>query len=201
MSISTYTELKTAVANRLRRADTSSYVDDWILLAEAEIYRRLRTKDMETAFTGAISSGTLALPTSYIDLKFAYISTTPVVRLRRKTAAYIYEAYPTRTAATKPSFIAREGSNFIFGPFPDSNYTVNGVYYKNLGAVSSSAHALFTTNPDCYLYGALTMAVRDLKDDKGIARWEPLFDGAIRSAQAASDREDYSGGGLEMVAG
>ena len=201
MSISTYAELKTAVANRLRRADTASYVDDWILLAETEIYRRLRTKDMETAFSDTISSGTIALPTSYIDLKYAYINATPVTRLRRKTAAFIYEKYPTRTASTKPAFIAREGSTFIFGPFPDSNYAISGVYYKNLGAVSSTAHALFVANPDVYLYGSLTMAVRDLKDDAGIARWTPMYEAALLAAQMTSDREDYSGGGLEMVAG
>ena len=201
MSISTYAELKTAVANRLRRSDTASYVDDWILLAETEIFRRLRVKDMETAFSGTISSGAVALPTSYIDLKFAYINASPVTKLQRKTAAWIYEKYPTRTADSRPAFIAREGSNFIFGPYPDSAYTVSGVYYKNIGPVSSSAHAVFTSNPDCYLYGALTMAVRDLKDDQGIARWTALFEASLVSAQAASDREDYSGGGLEMVAG
>ena len=201
MSISTYSELKTAVASRLRRADTSSYVDDWTLLAETEIYRRLRTRDMETAFSGTIASGVVALPTSYIDLKFAYISRTPSQRLARKSAPWIYENYPTRASEGLPKFIAREASNFIFGPFPDSGYTVAGVYYKNLGAVSSSAHALFTTNPDVYLYGSLLMAVRELKDDNGIARWTPLFEQAIVSAQKASDAEEWSGGGLAMTVG
>jgi hypothetical protein len=200
MSIQTYTELKSAVANRLRRSDTSSYVDDWITLAETDIYRRLRVRDMETAFSDTISSGVIALPTSYIDLKFAYINTTPVVKLQRKRAEFIYEKYPYRTSDGKPAYIAREGSNLIFAPYPDSNYTVSGVYYKNLGAVSASAHALFTSNPDVYVYGALVMAVRDLKDDNGIARWTPLYEQALMSAQATSDREEYSGGGLEMVA-
>ena len=200
MSISTYAEAKAAVANRLRRADTASFIDDWFTLAETDIYRRLRTEDMETAFSTAISGGVIALPTSYIDLKFAYVNSNPVRRLSRKTAAWIYEKYPTRASDGLPKVIAREGSNFIFGPYPDSAYTVSGVYYKNLGALSASAHALFTSNPDVYVYGALTMAVRDLKDDKGIARWTPLYDQAILSAQVTSDREDYSGGGLEMVA-
>jgi hypothetical protein len=199
LSISTYAEAKSAVANRLRRADTSSYIDDWFTLAETDIYRRLRTKDMETAFSDTISSGVVALPSSYIDLKFAYINASPATKLDRKTAAWVYQKYPTRSAESRPKVIAREGSNFIFGPYPDSNYTVAGVYYKNLGALSSSAHALFTANPDVYVYGALVMAVRDLKDDAGIARWTPLYEQAILSAQAASDREDYSGGGLEMV--
>jgi hypothetical protein len=199
LSIDTYAALKTAVASRLRRSDTSSYVDDWITLAETEIYRRLRTKDMETALSVSIASGVAALPTSYIDLKFAYVNTSPVTRLKRKSAAWIYEKYPTRSATGIPVVIAREGSNFIFGPYPASNYTIAGVYYKNLGAVSSSAHALFTTNPDVYVYGALLMAVRELKDNTGIARWEPLFEKSIQNAQGASDKEDYSGGGLEMV--
>jgi hypothetical protein len=201
MSISTYAELKSAVANRLRRSDTSSYVDDWITLAETDIYRRLRVRDMETAFSDTISSGVIALPTSYIDLKFAYISATPVVKLQRKRAEFIYEKYPFRTATSKPAFIAREGSNLIFGPYPDSNYTVSGVYYKNLGAVSSSAHALFTSNPDVYVYGALLMAARDAKDDAGVVRWQPLYEQALSSAQKCSDMEEVSGGGLEMVAG
>lgn len=199
MSIDTYAALKTAVASRLRRADTSSYVDDWITLAEADIYRRLRTKDMETALSVTIASGVAALPTSYIDLKFAYVNTNPVTRLKRKTAAWVYEKYPNRSAEGIPVFIAREGSNFIFGPYPASTYTINGVYYKNLGAVSASAHALFSANPDVYVYGSLLMAVRELKDDSGIARWTPLYEHSIQSAQEASDKEDYSGGGLEMV--
>lgn len=155
---------------------------------------------MEASFSDAISSGVIALPTSYIDLKFAYVNTSPVTKLSRKTASWIYEKYPTRSSSGKPKFIAREGSNFIFGAYPDSDYTVSGVYYKNVGPVSSSAHALFTANPDVYVYGALLMATRELKDDAGVARWQPLYEHALQSAQTASDREDYSGGGLEMVA-
>jgi hypothetical protein len=200
MSIQTYAELKTAAANRLRRADTSSYVDDWITLAETDIYRRLRTDDMETAFSDTISSGVIALPTSYIALKFAYINSSTAYRLSRKPVSWIYEKYPARSSSGIPKFIAREGSNFVFGPYPDSGYTVSGVYYKNLGAVSSTAHALFLANPDVYLYGTLVMAVRDLKDDAGIARWTPLYEQALLAAQTTSDREEYSGGGLEMVA-
>ena len=73
MSITTYADLKNAVASRLRRSDTSGYIDDWITLAETDIYRRLRTKDMETALSVAISSGVAALPTSYLELKYAYV--------------------------------------------------------------------------------------------------------------------------------
>jgi hypothetical protein len=199
LSISTYAELQTAVANRLRRSDTSGYIADWITLAETDIFRRLRVKDMETAFSDTISSGVVALPTSYIDLKFAYINSSSANRLARKSAAWIYEKYPTRSSDGLPKFIAREGSNFVFGPYPDSDYTVTGVYYKNVGPVSSSDHAVFTSNPDVYVYGSLLMATRELKDDSGIARWQPLYEHALNSAQKVSDMEEVSGGGLEMT--
>jgi hypothetical protein len=201
VSISTYAELKTAAANRLKRGDTASYIDDWILLAETDIYRRLRIRDMETAFSTAISGGVCALPSGYIDLKFAYINASQTYRLKRRTNAQIYEKYPVRSSDGIPKLIAREGSNFIFGPYPDSDYTVTGVYYKNLGAVSSSAHALFTSNPDVYLFGTCYWASVDSKDDRAIARWKMAYETALSSAQMSSDKEESSGGGLEMTAG
>lgn len=201
MPISTYAELQTAVASRLKRGDTSTYVADWILLAETDIYRRLRTRDMETAFSTAISGGVCAIPSGYIDLKFAYVNASQTYRLKRRTNAVIYEKYPVRSSDGIPKLIAREGSNFIFGPYPDSNYTINGVYYKNLGAVSSSAHALFTSNPDVYLFGTCYWASVDAKDDRAIARWESAYEMSLKSAQGQSDREESSGGGLEITAG
>jgi len=156
---------------------------------------------METTFVGTVSAGVIALPTSYIDLKFAYINRTPTQWLERKTNRWIYEKYPLRSSESLPKFIAREGSNFIFGPYPDSNYTLGGVYYKNLGPLSSSAHAVFTNNPDLYLWGSLLQATPFLGNDKRISLWQAKYDQALSSAQLTSDKEEYSGGSLAMVPG
>ena len=77
MAITTYSELQTAVSNWLHRSDLTSYIPDFITLAETRIYREVRARDMETAFSDTIASGAVALPTSYIDLKHAYISRSP----------------------------------------------------------------------------------------------------------------------------
>jgi hypothetical protein len=42
----TYAELKTAIANYLNRSDLTSDIDTFIDNVEAELNRRLRTKDM-----------------------------------------------------------------------------------------------------------------------------------------------------------
>lgn len=200
MSLATYSDLQTAAASWLDRSDLTSNIPDFITIAETEIFRKLRSRDMETAFTSTVSAGVAALPSSYVALKYAYVNATPVTKLDRKAASWIYEKYPTRSADSRPKFIAREGSNFIFGPYPDSNYTISGVYYKNIGPLSSSAHAVFTNNPDLYLYGTLLAAEPFLKNDKRIPVWRDMYERLLVSAQMTSDKEDESGGGLEMVA-
>ena len=42
----TYSELKTAIANYLNRSDLDSMMDTFIQQTEAELNRKLRTKDM-----------------------------------------------------------------------------------------------------------------------------------------------------------
>jgi len=201
MSISTYAELQTAVANWLHRDDLTSRVPEFITLGETRLFRELRVKDMETSFSTAITSGTVTLPTAYIDLKYAYIDASPVQWLERRPAAWVYEKYSTRSADGKPKVIAREASTFIFGPYPDSAYTVAGVYYKNIGPVSSSAHALFTNNPDLYLFAALLEAVPFIANDKRVQLWAAKYADSLSRLQAQSDRETYSGSTLAVRAG
>lgn len=201
MAITTYAELQTAVGNWLHRADLTSYIPDLITLGETRIMREVKSRDMETAFSDTIASQVIALPTSYIELKFAYVFVSKNIRLQRRTAQWIYETYPVRTGEGTPNFIAREGSNFIFGPSPASTYTVTGVYYKDIGPLSSSAHALFTNNPDLYLFAALAETEPFLKNDKRVALWEAKYNKIKDDINGLAQREDYSGSELQMVPG
>jgi hypothetical protein len=201
MAITTYAELQTSVANWLARADLDSYIPDFITLGETRIMREVRARSMETAFSDTIASGAIALPTSYIELKYAYVNTAIVSHLKRREARFIYEKYPTRSAQGEPTYIAREGSNFIFGPYPDSNYPISGVYYKNIGPVSSSAHALFTENPDLYLFATLAETVAFTKNDKRIPLWESKYTTIKNDVNGLAEREDFSGSDLQMRPG
>lgn len=200
MAITTYAELKTACSNWLKRDDLTSRIPEFITLAETRLFRELRIKAMEASFSTAITSGSITTPTSYIDLKYAYIDRSPVQWLERKPAAWIYEHYPTRSADGVPKVIARQASTFIFGPYPDSGYTVAGVYYKNIGPVSTSAHAVFTDNPDLYLFGALLEAVPYLHNDKRAALWNAKYMDSLQRVQAMDEREDYSGSTMQIRA-
>lgn len=197
-TITTWATLKTEVANQLNRTDLTSDVPFFIQLAEFRIYRELRVRQMETVLNSTMSSGQIAVPSGYRSLKFAYIDGTPVQKLERKDAEWIYHNYPTRSASSKPFYIARDGGNFIFGPFPDSAYTVKGVFYKQLDLLSDSntSNWLITDAPDLIYFAALCEAKPWLGDDERIAIWERKYEVVKQRVQLADNAEEFSGGPL-----
>ena len=200
MSIANYSELKTAVANWLNRDDLTTYIPDFVTLGEAMIYRQLRISAMETALNVTISSGVAAVPSGYVELKHAYLDGAPTRWLKRSDPKFIYEKYPTRSSDSRPAFIAREGSNFIFGPYPDSGYTIKGIYYAKLEALSdSNTTNWFTTNaPDLLLYASLMSAEPFLKNDQRLLVWGSLYSNIKDDIQREENNEQFSGGGLSM---
>jgi len=203
MSITTYSELKTAVGNWLNRSDLTTYIPDLVMLGEKRVYRDLRIRAMETALSSTISSGVIALPSDYIELKSAYVDGSPTQILQRKTSEFIYTNYPARSSSGKPKFIGREGSSFIFGPYPDSAYTVKGIYYARLSALSTSNETnWFTTNaPDILLFASLIEAEVFIKNDERLPVWQTKYDQIAAQLTAEDQREQYSGSSLRMTVG
>jgi len=204
MSISTYSELKTAVANWLMRGsdtDFATYVPDLIMLGENRIYRELRIRAMETALNSTIASGTVSVPSGYVELKYAYIDASPVQHLTRKSAQWIMENYPTRSSDGQPSFIARDVDSFIFGPYPDSSYTVKGTYYKRLDALSNSNTTnWFTSNaPDLLLFASLAEAEPFLQNDERVTLWEAKYQSVKKMLQMQEKQEQFSGSPLSTT--
>jgi hypothetical protein len=201
MSITTYAELKTSISNWLARSDLNSYVGDFIALGEKRIYRDLRIRAMETALNSSIASGVIAVPSGYVAMKYAYIEANPIGKLARKDAEWIYEKYPTRAADGQPCFFAREADNFIFGPYPDSTYTVKGVYYQRLDALSDSntTNWFITNAPDLLLFASLCEAAPFLKADNRIQVWETKYGMVKNSVQLEDDQEEFSGSPLQVT--
>lgn len=202
MSIASYSDLKSLIARRLKRNDLTDYIPDYIRFAEARIYRELRVRQMETALSSAIASGVIAVPSGYLDLKHAYINGTPVQKLQRKDAEWIYQNYPTRSSDSQPKFIAREGESFIFGPYPDSAYTVKGIYYKKLDALSDSntSNWLITDAPDLILWASLIEAQIDIHQDDRIPLWQAKYDEAKQAVIRQDKHEEFSGSPLAVTA-
>lgn len=203
MTITSYSEMQSLIKRRLKRgSDLDSYVPDYIRLAEARIYREMRVRAMETALSSTIASGVIAVPSGYRELKHAYVNGSPTSPLQRKNDEWIYANYPTRSSDGKPLFIAREGSNFIFGPYPDSTYTIKGIYYKALDALSASntSNWLITDNPDLLLFASLVEANADLHNDPRAKMWEDRYQQIKADVIREDKNEGFSGSPLAMTA-
>ena len=209
MSIQTYAELKVAVARWVGGSDDQtagslgilSSIDDLITIGESRIFREARTMDTEQEHSTALASGVLGVPSDYIASKYFYVDTTPSQIIEPRSPQWIYQNYPTRSSQGKPKFFAREGNAFIFGPFPDSTYTIRGIYWKRLSPVASVAHALFTNNPDLYLFAALAEAEILIGSDDRIALWEAKYKKILSDVNGLSQSAEYQGGPLRMRLG
>ena len=202
MALTTYAELKTACANWSRRSDLTTYLDDLITVAEERIFREVRHRLMETALSGTVSSGVVALPSDYVELKYAYIDGTPIQSLQKKEASWIYLTYPLRSAQSKPKFIARDVTSFIFGPYPDSAYSVKGTYYKrltSLTSLSSTVNDLYTQFPDLYLAASLAEVFRFTRNKEMMSYWEARYEDIKTKINNESKAEAASGGPLTMT--
>ena len=67
MALTTYTELKAAIADFLNRDDLTTSIDDFIRLAEAQMNREVRHWDMEKRAVAALDTQYTALPTDFVE--------------------------------------------------------------------------------------------------------------------------------------
>lgn len=203
MSLASYADLKTAIANWTKRTDLTSYLDDIITIAEKRIERELQTHDMEADLDVTINgtAGTATIPADFLSLRDAYVDVTGKPALVQASSDQIRQSITLGNYRFGvPTKIAQSGSNFIFWPTPQSDYVIKGTYYASPGTLSSAVYTMFTNNPDLYLYAALAETAPFLKDDKRIAIWEAQYQKVKR--QIMEDDAGYRfGGRLQITAG
>lgn len=201
--ITSYSDLKSSIANFLHRTDLTSMIPEFIADAEARIYNDLRIRAMEAAYSEAIATGTVTLPTGFLEWKYLYVDDTSATKLIRKDAEWIYTNYPTRSAGGKPKFFAREGETLIFGPYPDSAYTIKGRYYKRLTALSDSntTNWFITDAPDLLRFAALAEAEPYTSNDQRVALWEGKYQSIKNRLQRSEKAEAFSGSQLSVTQG
>ena len=194
--VTDYASLRSAIASLLDVAysDISAVVPDLVVHAEKRLFREVRTRDMEASLSATIASGVIAVPADYVEMKFAYVDGTPTQYLEMRPVSWIYDRYPTRASDGKPKFIARDASNFIFGPYPDSGYTIKGTYYKRLDSVTSTtSNAIVSSMPDLYLMACLAESEPLIGRDKRIPIWESKYRMIRDEVNQEDNRSGFSG--------
>ena len=200
--ITGYTTLQTSIGDWLARGDLTSFIPSFIQNWEERFYRDAKnwTAWMESALSVSITNNVAAVPDDYLGLKIAYISGQISPPLKRISLEQLYQRYPRADSSLgNAAYIARNASNFEFGPYPDtSSATLVGTYYakpvliRNFSSDAAS-HFLIVNAPDLCLYGALLEAVPFLKNDERVALWSTMYEAAVEAYRSREDFEEDSG--------
>jgi hypothetical protein len=198
MALTTYTELKASVADWLVRADLTAAIPDFISLAEAQIERNLRTRQMIVRADASINSEYSAVPDDFLETRSFKLNTNPVTPMQFETIDSLDVLASRTNAAGKPIYFSVVGSQIRVVPAPDTAYTGELTYYAKLTKLSSTVatNFLLTSSPDIYLYGALLQAAPYLQDDARISVWSSMYEAGMEQLQLADDRSTTSGGSL-----
>ena len=196
MALDTYSNLKTAIIAMSGRDDLTEVLDDFIDIAESEMYgnklKALRTREMEmrNEYTLSTADRYLALPANFLQMRQIRIQVGDYeIPLKSSTPGSI-KVWPGQGV---PEFFAVSGSTMEFDIIPDVAYTVELQYYEKPTPLSSSnqTNSVLTNHPNVYLFGSLwALYIRASEEDKANYQYSN-FMGAIAGANSEAERARY----------
>lgn len=196
MAITNYSELKSAIASWLDRADLDSVIPDFIALAETRHRRDFKIRRMETRVTANTIADTeyYSLPDNFVAMRNIQLNTDPKTPLEYLTPEQM-DRVKGGSSKGKPKAFSIIGNNLQLRPIPDSVYQIEMLYFKYFTALSDSntTNDMLTFHPDAYLYGALVEAEPYLQNDKRIQVWQGYYDRAKKDIIDSNERDRHSG--------
>jgi len=202
MSIATYSELKTAIANYLARTDLTDQIPDFIRFAEIRLRRELRIRQMLKTVTSSTTGGdsTVELPSDFLEIRDFLVVSNPVQPLTYSSPA-VFSRNTRSTQSGMPLDYTILSTEFQLAPIPDSTYTVKLLYYfaPTFLGDSNQSNAFMVNAPDALLYAALIEAEPYIMNDARVNTWGSMYDRAISTLTKSDESSQYSGVPLSMT--
>lgn len=204
MAITSYSTLKTAIADYTHRSDLTSYLDDFIDQTEFDINRKLRISQMETRATATASTEYIQLPTGFLEMRNIQVNTSPVRILEYVTPAVMDRMNIGETTTPRVYTITADQIQ-VYPNGTSVQFEID--YYKSITPLDSTPNTtnlLLTSSGDfknMYLYGCLYHAyIFTGKADKA-TYFEQKFFQAIDEANKESNARKFSGAPLQTRVG
>ena len=188
MALSTYTELKSTIANWLNRSDlTSEIAGDFIVLAEADFNSKLRIRQMHSQTTITIDAETESTPTGFLQVRDFYILSNNDKYAMNYLSQAQMDSIKGTSMSGLPVAYTILGSTFRFTPRPADSYSGILNFYKKFDAlsVSNPSNYILTDHPAIYLYGSLFHASNFLGgiDPNQSQQWSQMYQTALERAE------------------
>lgn len=173
---------------------STTVLDDAIEMAENRVYRDLKVKQMEAAFSQVITANVATLPSDFYQAKLVRIGTgKPLRPVPLETLRLLLDG---DSQAGEAELFARERDTFLFWPTQDSG-TMTGTYYKRFTAfrnAPTTVNAAYSAFPELFQYAACAEFDPILGRDNRAAMWEAKYQRALRAIQLDDARQDFMGG-------
>ena len=196
MSFTSYSDLKTSIANYLARSDLTSQIPDFITFAENRLRRELRIRQMLKSVTTltVANDGTVEVPADFLEIRDFVVMTNPITPMSYSSPSSLSNDPRTSQVGVPRSYTIL-ANEFQLAPIPDSVYTLKLLYYSAPTYLSStnSTNVFLTTAPDALLYASLIEAEPYIMNDARINTWGTMYDRAISSLTRSDESTQYSG--------
>jgi hypothetical protein len=202
MSITNYSDLQSTIASYLARTDLTAQIPDFIQLAETRLRRELRLRQMLKVVTTTTTAddGTVELPSDFLQMRDLHINTNPIQVVEYISPSNFYRN-TWSTSVGLPRQYTILAQEFQFAPAPDTNYTLQMMYYAAPPYLSSSnpSNVFLANCPDLLLYGALGEAAPYLMDDGRLQTWASMYDRGLAALTVSDDQGEYSGSPIAIT--
>tara|TARA_R110000782_G_scaffold169337_1_gene261239 strand:- start:100 stop:702 length:603 start_codon:yes stop_codon:yes gene_type:complete len=198
MSLTTYNELQSSIADWTNRTDLTSQIKDFIAITESRMYRELKcplNEKIVNLFLGADSEA--SIPNDLIEIKDIFYKELPLQRVS------LGELYKYVDQSGTPTVYARKGGKLVF--FPSKTEVTAGDlqinYYYQMPSLSDSVavNLIFQYAPELFLYGALREAATFLGQDPSV--WDARYSEAMQLLMRHTRESETAGSTPIMESG
>jgi hypothetical protein len=193
--ISTYSELKDAIADWMHRSDLSARIPDFISLTESRLSQDISDIALlrsEAKIVTAAGQRTYAAPAGLIKVEYARRKEPASTPMQIVTARVLAQKYAFEQYTSLPNFIAFDGAYLVLHPTPNGAYTVDYFYQNTIDPLSDSnpTNVILKRFPALYLWGACHEAAMFIRDVALAQGAEQKYQAALTNARSV----DYVGG-------
>ena len=174
----TYAQLKTAIQDYTDNAETTfvNHLNDFIKASEEKLLKSVDLDYFRKNVTSTLTSSDqfLTVPDDYLaSFSLQITASGSESFLLQKDVNYLREYTPAASTTGLPKYYARfDENNFILGPTPDSNYTIELHYFYRPASLTAGADSgttwLSTNAPYALLYGSLIEAYTFMKGEADV---------------------------------
>lgn len=201
MATTTYSELKSEIAGYLARTDLTAEIPTFIQKAELRLRRDLRIRQMLKVVTTSTqpNTSTIQLPSDFLQMRDLHINTNPIAVLRYDSPSNFYRNTWSTVKGLPISYTVL-ASEFQLSPIPDSDYTLQMLYYSAPEYLSDTnqTNAFMVICPDLLLYASLGEAEPYLMNDTRLQTWASMYDRGLSALTVSDDQGEYGGSPLSI---